>query len=121
MPRRCAMPCLKPGCPSLRQPPDRYCDEHKDLSKKEYPRKHPELNKIYSTKRWMDYRKMYLAEHPLCVNYDECHNVATVVHHKKDHGGDPALFFSIDNLQSLCKRHHDEITGTTKGWGRKNL
>ena len=32
---------------------------------------------------------------------------ATVVDHKTPHKGDESLFFDPDNLQSLCKLHHD--------------
>ncbi len=118
MPSRCAMPCLKSGCPNLRQPPNRYCDEHKDLAKTEYPRKHPELNKIYSTKRWKDYRKMYLSEHPLCVNYVECGEVATVVHHIKDSMGNDELFWDSNNHEAMCAECHNKHTAKTKGWGK---
>lgn len=32
---------------------------------------------------------------------------ATVADHVQEHKGDPILFWDPDNLQSLCKRHHD--------------
>lgn len=32
---------------------------------------------------------------------------ANVADHIKEHKGDPVLFWDEDNLQSLCKRHHD--------------
>lgn len=32
---------------------------------------------------------------------------ATVIDHIVPHKGDPELFFDPDNLQSLCKSHHD--------------
>jgi 5-methylcytosine-specific restriction protein A len=32
---------------------------------------------------------------------------ATVVDHKQPHKGDPELFWARDNLQSLCRDHHD--------------
>jgi 5-methylcytosine-specific restriction protein A len=32
---------------------------------------------------------------------------ATVVDHKQPHKGDPELFWDGNNLQSLCRDHHD--------------
>jgi hypothetical protein len=33
-----------------------------------------------------------------------------VVHHKRPHGGDAALFFDETNLQALAKACHDRLT-----------
>ncbi len=33
--------------------------------------------------------------------------IATIVDHRKAHKGDLDLFFDPDNLDSLCKPHHD--------------
>lgn len=32
---------------------------------------------------------------------------ADVVHHRVKHDGDEAKFWDADNLESLCKAHHD--------------
>jgi 5-methylcytosine-specific restriction endonuclease McrA len=34
-------------------------------------------------------------------------SIASIVDHKRPHKGDEALFFDPNNLQSLCKPHHD--------------
>ncbi|WP_236847220.1 hypothetical protein [Brachyspira catarrhinii] len=39
--------------------------------------------KRYQSKRWKVFREMYLAEHPLCKNFDDCHNFAEHVDHIK--------------------------------------
>jgi 5-methylcytosine-specific restriction endonuclease McrA len=46
---------------------------------------------------------------PLCRFCIEAEDVtsADVVDHIKAHKGDLDLFFDPDNLQSLCKSHHD--------------
>ncbi len=70
-------------------------------------------------------RIIHLIHHPLCVMCDQegFTVAATVVDHIKPHKGDERLFFDPDNLQSLCKPHHDsakaffEINGFHKGCG----
>ena len=68
----------------------------------------------------MAFRKMYLARNPLCVNYNECHEAATVVSHIKDHRGDLDLLWDEKNMEPMCKRHHDIHTGKTRGWGKES-
>lgn len=59
-------------------------------------------------------RKAYLVAHPLCVKcLEEGRYVnATVVYHIVPHRGDPGLFWDRSNWRALCKRHHDEKTGS---------
>jgi 5-methylcytosine-specific restriction protein A len=69
---------------------------------------------LYNTPQWRRLRASHLQSHPCCVKcmeqgYD---TRATVVDHKRPHRGDTRLFFDSDNLQSLCKPHHD----STKQW-----
>uniref|UniRef100_A0AAU8BVA2 HNH endonuclease n=1 Tax=Xanthomonas phage MK21 TaxID=3148942 RepID=A0AAU8BVA2_9CAUD len=59
--------------------------------------------------RWREYRQRYLMQHPLCV-YCEREGrttAATVVDHILPHKGDMALFWKLDNHQSLCAWHHN--------------
>jgi 5-methylcytosine-specific restriction protein A len=54
----------------------------------------------------------FIATHPLCV---EClkegrTEAAVVVDHIVPHRGDPKLLRDWSNLQSLCRRHHNEKT-----------
>ena len=57
--------CSQQGCPSLVKVGEIYCVDHKALHKMDYKRKHPEYNKLYTTKAWRAYRRMFLARHPL--------------------------------------------------------
>ncbi len=68
-----------------------------------------EARRLYNTAAWQRLRLAYLAEHPLCVMCLRMERVdpATVVDHIIPHRGDHDLFFDADNLQSLCKAHHD--------------
>lgn len=63
--------------------------------------------------RWKKLRAAYLAQHPLCEC--GCGHAATVVDHKRAHGGDPALLYDWDNLQALTKPCHDRKTAARDG------
>ena len=56
---------------------------------------------------------MYLRQHALCVECMRSDRAvsATVVDHIIPHRGDLKLFWDENNLQSLCKPHHDRKTG----------
>jgi 5-methylcytosine-specific restriction protein A len=63
----------------------------------------------YSKQRWLTLRSRQLWDEPLCQMCQEAGRIvaATVVDHIKPHKGDPELFWNRQNLQSLCKAHHD--------------
>lgn len=74
---------------------------------------------LYNSGRWARTRAAILALHPLC-ECDDCRQtgavrLATVVHHRRAHRGDPILFFDWSNLQARAKTCHDRITGRTRG------
>jgi 5-methylcytosine-specific restriction protein A len=84
---------------------------------------------LYNTKAWYRLRSIQLRDHPFCamcmedagikvegreVQLEQClakgiwpKAQANIADHIKAHKGDEALFFDPDNLQSLCKTHHD--------------
>jgi hypothetical protein len=75
--------------------------------------------RLYNTARWRALRKAQLQDQPLC---ERCKAkgfivAATVVNHRKPHKGDEALFWTTDNLLSVCQPCHDgpiqaeEVTG----------
>jgi 5-methylcytosine-specific restriction protein A len=119
MPYKALRPCSHQGCPNLVESGRIYCDAHKSRHVNDYVRRHPEYQKQYSSQQWMAYRKQFLAAHPLCINYDSCHNLATVVDHIVDHNGNQVLFWQPNNHQSMCKQCHDKKTASTKGWGKE--
>ena len=63
----------------------------------------------YRIARWRRLRKAQLRLEPLCCKCrDEGRlTAAAVVDHIRPHRGNPALFWDPDNLQSLCRPHHD--------------
>lgn len=73
--------------------------------------KPPEYKRLYNSKAWKALRRDQLACAPLCCYcMGEGRLVAaTVVDHRTPHKGDAILFYDRDNLQSLCKRHHDSV------------
>lgn len=66
--------------------------------------------KLYQCTKWRKLRLQQLNREPLCaycLKFDERYTQATVVDHVTPHHGDTELMYSNDNLQSLCKFHHD--------------
>ena len=118
MPHKAQHGCKHGNCRNLVASGESYCDVHKGDHKNDFARGHPEWFKLYNNKRWRRYRRMYLAEHPLCVNYEECHSQATVVDHIVDHLGDWSVFWDVENHQSMCAACHNSKTAKTRGWGR---
>lgn len=64
---------------------------------------------IYRTTRWKRLRLAILSAEPLCRMCKEADRLtpATVVDHITPHKGDLTLAYDPDNLQPLCKLHHD--------------
>lgn len=102
-------PCRKPGCPNLTR--EGYCPAHRPPPA---PRRESgEWHWMYGTGAWTeDLRPGQLLAEPFCR---ECarrglRTRATVVDHITPHRGDWGLFTNRGNLQSLCKRCHDQKT-----------
>jgi 5-methylcytosine-specific restriction protein A len=60
--------------------------------------------------RWLRASKLFLAEHPLCVQCERegKSEGAYCVDHIIPHRGDVGLFWDSDNWQPLCRRHHNQ-------------
>lgn len=67
---------------------------------------------LYGSRGWKELRTSHLARNPLCVMClaDGKRKLAHVVDHIEPHKGVVDLFYASDNLQSLCKLHHDRKT-----------
>lgn len=109
MPWKAKHPCAEPGCGELVEGGAKYCEKHKKMHPEDM---RPAYRRGYD-ERWKKFRRMYLTAHPLCVKCLEegKYTKATVVDHIKPFRGDEKLQYDLDNLQPLCKRHHDEKTG----------
>jgi 5-methylcytosine-specific restriction protein A len=68
---------------------------------------------MYNNNRWRNARKMFLQDNPLCAECERQGRIkaAGVVDHIRPHRGNQALFWDMDNWQSLCKSCHDKKTG----------
>ena len=120
MPYKPKRPCSFPGCPHLTH--GRFCDEHAKAEAKRYERydRSPEVKKRYG-RAWQVIRDIYISEHPLCEVCKRNGKLtpAEEVHHIKplSQGGTNAE----DNLMSLCKVCHSEITAREGGrWTPKH-
>lgn len=99
------MPSREPprAHPTAKQERDRRHDAHRRATKP--------WRKLYATARWQALRSSQLAKQPLCerclAGKPRCITVATIVHHKRKHEGNEALFFDPLNLASSCQPCHD--------------
>lgn len=111
MPWKAKHPCAHPGCGELVEAGQKYCEKHKALHKEET---RPAAGRGYNA-RWGRFRKWYLASHPFCVMCMQedppRYTKATVIDHIIPFRGDEKLQYDLDNLQALCKKHHDMKTG----------
>ena len=119
MPRKPKKPCRDPGCPELTE--ERLCETHQQEYNRQYnQQERPEYSRtLYRSSRWRKLRRVFLQEHPLCVQCQELGTLtpASVVDHITPHKGDEALFFDEANLQPLCKPCHDRKTVEEGRWG----
>lgn len=103
--------CGAGGCYKNALPGCRYCSDHKILETMQRPvpvrRKSKEWHYLYNTSRWKYISRSFLAKYPICFI---CGEKATIADHIIPHRGDVTLFYDENNLQPLCKRHHDAKT-----------
>jgi 5-methylcytosine-specific restriction protein A len=77
-------------------------------------RDNPEIAKKYKSKRWQKLRKQKLMLNPLCERClkKDINIAAYFIHHKEyvtdNNYIDDNIFFNIDNLESLCKKCHNQ-------------
>ena len=114
-------PCAQPGCGALVK--SGRCEKHqqqvKQIKRGADKRRGTSTQRGYNW-RWRKVRLSFLKLHPLCVHCqaEGVITAATVVDHIKPHKGDQALFWDVDNYQSLCARHHNVKTAREDGgWG----
>lgn len=88
-----------------------YDDQRRERRREEDRRRYAAnpWRKVYSTKEWKAARKAQLERMPWCERCwpKDVLTAASVVNHRKKHGGDPVLFFDPGNHESLCQPCHD--------------
>jgi 5-methylcytosine-specific restriction endonuclease McrA len=126
--------CKYPQCCLMAQDGHKYCTKHSKYetaiitNQYEQATKWKQLDNLispneymYHTGRWRQLRDATIKEHPYCVicNSDERLTVDHIIAPE----GDEELFYSSDNLQVLCKYHHDcktQLEGVEKRMQRRN-
>lgn len=79
-----------------------------------------QYRKLYRDKRWCGphgvrqqalLRDLYTCQRCGCllITGNRHHPRAAVVNHKRAHKGDEALFFDLENTESVCKADHDAL------------
>lgn len=101
-------PCRHAGCGALTR--EGYCERHRPTHRR---RISADYHGWYNLPIWTDrLRPQHLLAEPFCracaARGDRVR--ATVVDHIQPHRGDWQRFTDPDNLQSLCKYHHDRKT-----------
>lgn len=112
--------CAEPTCRERVDIPERYCEEHRGHSDKQY-NKHVRTNDFnkkyddfYHSSQWRKTRKAKLMQHPLCevCAREGRMTKADMVHHHKYELREPGGWenrLSLDNLQSICYACHNGI------------
>ena len=114
MPRKAPTPCRHGSCTALLDMPG-FCDKHRReafrIQKQNVTDDYKERNRFYQRVAWKNVRALQLQLEPLCR---ECRKLgklvaATVVDHITPIA-DGGAELDQDNLQSLCRSHHDAKT-----------
>ena len=123
MPTRAQRICKYPGCNKvIDYGGSAYCETHRAAQvdnsaklSKSYDAVRPERHKFYHTARWRRVREAYIKKNPLCVMCLTEGKVTqgVIVDHivEIQDGGD---LTSPDNLQTLCRYHHNLKTSQEK-------
>jgi 5-methylcytosine-specific restriction enzyme A len=82
----------------------------------EYDRSRGPDRQFYSSRQWREFRRLYLLEHPLCVDCqaEGRDEFAVEVHHVAKRKDRPDLAYDPDNVAGLCKGHHSKRTRAGK-------
>ncbi len=112
MPSLASRACSTPGCRNT-------CSGSQcDACIKAAPQRPTAAQRGYGW-QWQKFAKAYLRTHPFAVDIFDCFEGrvyrAEVVDHIVPHKGDMALFWDVNNLQSLRKVDHDRKTALEDG------
>lgn len=109
MPTRPKKPCTGAGCHELvTNGQCKACSSKRD---RQYDEQRGTAADRGYDRRWQEYRRVYLRQHPLCAMCKAKGKVtpATVVDHIDPHRGDEAKFWAESNHQPLCRWHHNSV------------
>ncbi len=115
MPFKPKTPCREQGCPNLvndyRESRGR-CPKHAEEFNQQYDALRPSPSKRGYDGTWSEFRKMILAERPLCEEHKKIGEIipSLEIHHVKPITTHPELRLDPDNVVALCKPCHSAIT-----------
>jgi hypothetical protein len=114
--------CKQPACGQCTRNDNGYCDAHqlKNITT-EYQRvrSKDETNHLYGCARWYRLRRMILEQNYQCqrlVGFEQCTNLARVVHHLVSPRERPDLMYDPKNMAALCDGCHPGGTAGTPDW-----
>ncbi len=111
MPTRNPTPCATPGCPNLAK--GRTCS---GCSSRRRKAKADGRDSPYLDPAWIACSRAFLKANPRCA-HRACPWPATEAHHIDGLGPRGPLGLAWSNLLPVCKSHHAQITGRTRGFG----
>ncbi len=111
MPHSPLPPCRQPGCPSLARV-DGFCLIHQKIALREYNQRVGSPSKRGYDETWKAFRKMRLAEDPICLDCLKVNMVtpSNEVHHINSIREFPELRLVKENTECLCKSCHSKKT-----------
>jgi 5-methylcytosine-specific restriction protein A len=97
--------CEFPYCPKQASR-GAYCVDHARIQTNRLTR-----TALGYDNRWLRFRKVYLARHPLCVHCQERGDItpAHEIHHEKKLRDYPELQYEENNLTALCSSCHARV------------
>jgi hypothetical protein len=125
VPYAAARACTHPGCHHLVSN-SKPCPEHSKEKRRAFDaaRANDPTRKLYGTSRWLNFRRWFLANNPICLHLDpdtneQCSDIAVELHHLKSPRDYPELFNDALNVVGLCRRHHHKAPGESTEQPRK--
>ena len=99
---------------------NQYCDHCKPEYLKGFRQRSQQgdYSNLYRTTGWKRLREAQLAQSPLC---HLCSRPGGVVDHIRPHRGNLDAFCDSNNLMTLCKRCHDQVTQREIRWRKQGL
>ena len=97
--------------------PNPFADKRRAVQRALADQRRGTRQELWYTNAWARYSRDRLKRYPWCVRHEQLGRLvpASVTDHSEPHRGDPVLFWSEPNHQSLCKRCHDAKTAREDG------
>jgi hypothetical protein len=109
--------CNQSSCKDLIDYDKKYCSKHEGNDSKDYNKfirnnkENKKYSDFYNSKEWRNLRKLFILENPLCKYcLDEGEvKLAEIIHHKEEIKEHFDKRLDPNNLESVCRIHHNKI------------